>query len=153
MTSQTRSLDSVVREAVAFHGHLGPFLVLGIRMGLTGLRELKANEGELKQAIAILKQTPPFSCTIDGIQITTHCTVGNGKLKLKDKSDAISAIFEDKKGEQVIVTLRSKKFEELKKALPKNRQSQINIRLAKDIASTPETDLFTIKKRAKINAN
>jgi formylmethanofuran dehydrogenase subunit E len=148
MTRQKQDLDSIVREAVAFHGHLGPFLVIGVRMGLIGLRELKTSGSDFDlQAIAILKQTPPFSCAIDGIQVTTHCTVGNGKLKLKDKPDIVSAVFEANKERQVTVTLKPTKYEDLKKELPKDRQSYKNIQLAREITSAPEEILFTIEKK------
>lgn len=148
MTRQEQDLDSEVREAAAFHGHLGPFLVIGVRMGLIGLRELKTNKNDPRlQATAVLKQTPPFSCIIDGIQTTTHCTVGNGKLRLENKQQIISAVFSINKERQVTVTLKPTKFEEMKKALPKNRQSSKNIQLAREIAFTPEKELFTVKKR------
>jgi len=148
MPSQVKDLNSIVREAVDFHGHLGPFLVIGVRMGLMGLRELKARKGDPKlQATAILKQAPPFSCTIDGIQVTTQCTVGNGKLKLKNKPEVISAVFKLNRERQVTVTLKPTKYEELKKALPRDRQSYKNIQLAREIASSPEEDLFTIEKK------
>jgi len=148
MPRQGQDLDSIVREAVDFHGHLGPFLVLGVRMGLIGLRELKTREGDLKlQATAILERAPPFSCTIDGIQVTTQCTVGNGKLKLKNKPDTISAIFKLNKEKQVTVTLKPTKYEELKKSLPKDTQSYKNIQLAREVAYSPEKELFTIEKK------
>jgi len=145
---QEQNLDSIVRDAVDFHGHLGPFLVIGVRMGLIGLRELKTSEGDLKlQATAILRRVPPFSCAIDGIQVTTQCTIGNGKLKLKNKPETISAVFELNKQRQVTVTLKSSKYEELKKSLPKDRMSYKNIQLAREVASSPEEDLFTIEKK------
>jgi len=147
MLKKEQDLDSIVREAVNFHGHLGPFLVIGVRMGLIGLRELKTTRGDPKlQATTILKRVVPFSCAIDGIQVTTQCTVGNGKLKLKNKPEIVSAIFKLKKERQVTVTLKSTKFEELKKSLPKDRQSYKNIQLAREIASSPEKELFTIEK-------
>jgi len=149
MLKKEQDLDSIVREAVNFHGHLGPFLVIGVRMGLIGLRELKTTRGDPKlQATTILKRAVPFSCAIDGIQVTTQCTVGNGKLKLKNKPDIVSAIFKLKKERQVTVTvtLKSTKFEELKKSLPKDRQSYKNIQLARGVASSSEKELFTIEK-------
>jgi len=148
MPKKEQDLDSIVKEAVDFHGHLGPFLVIGVRMGLIGLRELKTTRGDPKlQATTIVKHAVPFSCTIDGIQVTTQCTVGNGKLKLKNKPETISAEFKLNKGKQVTVTLKPKKFEELKKAMPKSARSYKNIQLAREVASTPEKELFTIEKK------
>jgi len=148
MVRQGQDLESIVKEAVDFHGHLGSFLVIGIRMGLIGLRELKTKKGDNKlQATATLKRIVPFSCAIDGIQVTTQCTVGNGKLKLKNKPETISAAFKINNERQVTVTLKQTKFEELKKSLPKDRQSYKNIQLAREVASSPEEDLFTIEKK------
>jgi hypothetical protein len=48
---------------------------------------------------------------------------------------------------QVTITLKSTRFEALKKELPKERQSYKNIQLAREIASAPEEDLFTIEKK------
>jgi len=137
-----------MREAVDFHGHLGPFLVIGVRMGLIGLRELKTTRGDPKlQATTILKRVVPFSCAIDGIQVTTQCTVGNGKLKLKSTPETISAKFKLDRERQVTVTLKPKKFEELKRSLPKPTRSYKNIKLAREVASSLEKELFTIGEK------
>jgi len=36
-------LEELVERGIRFHGHLGPFLVLGLRMGLLALRELSSS--------------------------------------------------------------------------------------------------------------
>jgi len=148
MQTKEQNLESIVKEAVGFHGHLGPFLVIGVRMGIIGLRELKTTRGDPElQATTILKQEVPFSCAIDGIQVTTQCTIGNRKLKLRNKPETISATFKLNSKKQVTVTLKSTKFEEIKKSLPKDRQSYKNIQLAREIASSPEKELFSIKRK------
>jgi formylmethanofuran dehydrogenase subunit E len=148
MQKEELNLDSIVKEAVDFHGHLGPFLVLGARMGLIGLKELQVKKGDSKlRATAILERTVPFSCAIDGIQVATGCTVGNGRLKLKNTKNIIASEFCLNGKEHVIVTLKPMKFKDLKKALPKDVHSYKNIQLARMIASSPEEELFTIKKK------
>lgn len=148
MSKKEQDLDSIVKEAVDFHGHLGPFLVIGVRMGLIGLRELKTTRGDSKlQATTHLKHAVPFSCTIDGIQMTTQCTVGNGKLKLKSTQETVSAEFKLNRERQVTVTLKPTKFEELKRSMPKSARSYKNIKLAREVASSPEKELFTIEKK------
>jgi len=148
MSKKEQDLNSIVREAVDFHGHLGPFLVIGVRMGLIGLRELKTTRGDPKlQATTIVKHAVPFSCIIDGIQVTTQCTVGNGKLKLKSISETVSAEFKLNRERQVKITLKPRKFEELKRSMPKSARSYKNIQLAREVASLSEKELFTIKKK------
>jgi len=147
MTALKQSDYSILREGTKFNGYLGPFLVVGLRMGLIGLRELKTGGTNFDlQAITIVEQKTPFSCTIDGIQVATHCTVVNGKLMLKDKADIISAIFKTSDGRQVTISLKSTKYEELIKGLAKDCESCKNIQLAKEIASSPEEELFIIEK-------
>jgi formylmethanofuran dehydrogenase subunit E len=148
MPKKEQDLNSIVREAADFHGHLGPFLVIGVRMGLIGLRELETTRGDPKlQATTILKNTVPFSCAIDGIQVTTQCTVGNGKLKLKNRQETVSTEFKLNRERQVTVTLKPTKFEELKRSMPKSARSYKNIQLAREIASMPEKELFAIEKK------
>jgi len=148
MPEKEQNLDSIVREAADFHGHLGPFLVIGVRMGLIGLREIKTTRGDPKlQATTIVKRSVPFSCAIDGIQVTTQCTVGNGRLKLKSTLETVCAEFKLNGERQVTVILKPRKFEELKGAMPKSARSYKNIKLAREVASSPEEDLFIIEKK------
>ena len=68
-------------EAIRFHGHLGPYLVLGILMGKYALRNLKAKKYfglEIKVKGADKK---PRSCLIDGLQLSTGATFGKGNIK------------------------------------------------------------------------
>lgn len=139
-------IETWVRAAVDFHGHLGPFLVLGVRMGLIGLRELQTNRGDLKLlATAILECRVPFSCTIDGVQVVTQCTVGNGRLQINNAKSRFAVRFQRVQKKKVTVTLKPAKFEELKNALPKTARSYKNIQLARRIASLPEEELFTVE--------
>jgi len=148
MPKKEQDLDSIVKDAVDFHGHLGPFLVIGVRMGLIGLKELKTTRGDPKlQATTILKHAVPFTCTIDGIQVTTQCTVGNGKLKLKNIENQVSAEFKLNKERQVTVTLKPTKLEELKRKMPKSAGDYKNIKLAREIISSTEKELFVIEKK------
>jgi len=82
MATLERNVDtelmSIVERAAEFHGHLGPFLVIGVRIGLIGLRELKIKKkNENLRVTAMLRNSVPFSCIIDGIQVATKCTIGN----------------------------------------------------------------------------
>ena len=67
---------------VQFHGHLGPSVVAGARMGMIGLRAVGAKgyfdvevtcEGPLAK--------PPQSCFLDGVQVATGATLGKRTLQ------------------------------------------------------------------------
>ena len=145
---QEQKLDTILKKAAEFHGHLGPFLVIGVRMGLIGVRELKAKENDNKLRVtAMLKYHVPFSCVIDGIQVATKCTIGNQKLKLID-SPEIAAEFELQQREKVTVTVNPTTFSRLKnRLLSENVSQEETQKLASMIASMPEEELFTIENK------
>lgn len=145
---QEHKLDTILKKAAEFHGHLGPFLVIGVRMGLVGVRELKAKENDNKLRVtAMLKYHVPFSCVIDGIQVATKCTIGNQKLKLID-SPEIAAEFELQQREKVTVTVNPTTFSRLKnRLLSENVSQEETQKLASMIASMPEEELFTIENK------
>jgi formylmethanofuran dehydrogenase subunit E len=74
------SLKNMIERGVEFHGHLGPFLVLGIRMGLSALKQLGSTGYSNIRAEVRSGSMPPVSCLADGIQISTGCTLGKGNI-------------------------------------------------------------------------
>ena len=67
---------------IRLHGHRGPFLACGIRMGLLALRLLGSSGYSGIEAVAETGSTPPVSCLVDGLQIGCGCTTGKGNLKV-----------------------------------------------------------------------
>jgi len=152
MATSERNVDtelmSIIERATEFHGHLGPFLVIGVRMGLIGLREfgIEKNDGNLR-ITAMLKDSVPFSCVIDGIQVATKCTIGNQKLKLIDSSK-LAAEFECQQREKVTVTVNPATFNRLRsRLLSENVSQEETQKLAHMIAFMPEEKLFTIENK------
>jgi len=142
-----QDLATAIEKAVDFHGHLGPFLVIGVRMGIIGLQRLGARRGDAQLRVAVsVEPSVPFSCVIDGVQVTTRCTVGNGKLKLRDSPREISATFEVSGGKRVTVTLNPAELTELKRTLLKTATPEKLEETARVVASMPEKDLFMIQE-------
>lgn len=75
----------MIEQGAQFHGHLGPYLVAGIKMGLLALAELGSNGHKDLFAKVETGTEPPLSCLADGIQISTGCTLGKGNIKVIDK--------------------------------------------------------------------
>ncbi|MDH5390762.1 MAG: FmdE family protein [Candidatus Bathyarchaeota archaeon] len=141
-------LTPIIKKAADFHGHLGPFLVIGVRIGFIGVRELGVKEKDKKLRVtAMLRNSVPFSCAIDGIQMATKCTIGNGKMKLRNSS-GIAARFELQRGEQIAVSVNPTAFEILKNELLSENVPPKEVRkLAHLVASMPEEELFLIRRR------
>jgi len=140
-------LTSLIEKAADFHGHLGPFLVIGVRMGSSAKKVFNENAGESDElrVTARLPLLTPFSCILDGIQATTQCTVGNQKLRMENSQEKIAVYFEHQNSDKTLrLHVNPKIIEYLK-----NRYSEraSNEELAQEIASMPQSQLFIIENR------
>lgn len=88
-------------ELAKFHGHLGPFIVLGYRMGRFALRHFDNNPFALVATVYCSGQ-PPESCLIDGIQIGSGCTYGKRNIELS-VSPHISVMFRHADGRAILL--------------------------------------------------
>ena len=70
---------SALRRATAFHGHLGPWLVLGLKAGTYARKRLAASPFEL-DARVFCPAGPPHTCFVDGVQFGSGCTMGKGNI-------------------------------------------------------------------------
>jgi formylmethanofuran dehydrogenase subunit E len=83
------------RETVRFHGHDGPFLALGYRLGRFLNKELNPS-GIMDFKISVsTKRRKPYTCLLDGLQCATFATLGKGNIAIRNIS-----------GEAIIVRVR-----------------------------------------------
>ena len=138
----TEELKAEIRDAAKLHGHLGPFLVIGVRIGIAARKSLKLENHENGKAWALVEVPlrTPFSCTLDGIQATTHCTIGNQRLKVRKSPRKISARFVTA-DETLTVTVNPEIVKEVKEQISKGATNES---LAETIASTPESRLLSL---------
>jgi len=138
-------ISNWLNRAVDFHGHLGPFVTLGVRLGLAGLRETRTRSNSNKLHVTVtLENRLPFSCTVDGIQIVTGCTIGNKRLKIKHgKSMAVA--FQIQGAESIRVMVNKVALDDLKRRVLFQCLTSDELRkVALDVASMSEKRLFTI---------
>jgi hypothetical protein len=89
-----------------FHGHLGPYVVIGYRMGKLALSELDS-EGHFGISAEVHSpRKTPRSCLIDGVQIGSGCTLGKGNIVVQEAPEPAWAVFTATGGEQVTIRLR-----------------------------------------------
>jgi len=145
--SFSQDLASILRRAEDFHGHFGPFLVVGVRAGIIALRELQTSkENKSLRAVVSLVYSVPYSCILDGIQLSTGCTIGNKRLRFEE-SPTFSIELEDPGNGKVTVSIPSKAVDELKQKLAKDLPTKDLERLAHEVASTAEEELFLIDRQ------
>lgn len=106
------SLKDLIERGTEFHGHLGPFLVLGIRMGLLALKNLGSSGHKDVEALVRTGTTPPISCLVDGIQISTGCTMGKGNIETVDLGRAEATFSAD--GKSLTLKVKDGVMEEIK---------------------------------------
>lgn len=73
------------KEIQRYHGHVGPWNVLGWRIGQAALRECKSEWGqhELEVVCYVPPQTP-FTCLVDGLSVGTGNSQGRLDLRMAE---------------------------------------------------------------------
>jgi formylmethanofuran dehydrogenase subunit E len=141
-----KDIQQFIERAAKFHGHLGPFLVIGVRMGEIAKRHLDVDEKNSRGLQASIK-TPlstPFSCVIDGIQATTSCTVGNQKLKIEESIGEITGRFKLQGSDKTVkISVNPKVARNLTEEMGKGADSE---QLAAKIAHLKEEQLFVLEE-------
>lgn len=85
------------------HGAFGPFIPVGIRIGLDAMDKLKPGPREI--AVTYYNGTkPPCPCVADGVMLATHTSPGQGTLQISpekapDGMMAVIVIANKKTGE------------------------------------------------------
>lgn len=105
LTVERDNIKGMVECGIKLHGHSGPYLNLGIRMGLLALDQLDAKGYFGLSTEVELEYRTPMSCLIDGLQISTGCTMGKGNIKVKNNSVPIKVTI---KSEQKTITITIK---------------------------------------------
>ena len=142
---EKEKLSLTIKKAEELHGHLGPFLIIGVRIGETAKRMLEVESNEKLRATVKIPMKTPFSCILDGIQSTTQCTVGNQKLKIENSQREITVQFKlENPNNTLKIGVNQQIIEELKQ---KFSQGATNQELAWKIVELPENQLFSIEKQ------
>ena len=132
-------MENDLKKVEQFHGHLGPYAVIGYRMGKLACEKLGENPFE-KQVTVSTGTTPPLSCIIDGIQLSSGCTLGKGNIHVDYRLQPV-AEFKNKKGERLKITLRKTVWDEIE-----THVTEENIHsYSKDMYQRSDTDLFEIE--------
>ena len=130
--------EEFLLRAVEFHGHLGPYLVLGLKAGLFA-NQVLGKEPMKTKAIIETRPKPPQSCFVDGVQFSTGCTLGKGNISLIEGEGLIVTFKKNNK--ILILKLKQEVIEEIN-SLPSNEEAWEN--LAKDLYQREIKEIFEI---------
>lgn len=136
-------LMDVLDKAAEFHGHLGPFLAIGVRMGLLAKRTLRSDGFRDLNVIVNTGDNPPLSCVVDGIQVATGCTLGKGNIAVRNLGK-ILAVFRSRR-QAMRVKMKMDVFESIKEGLSDGDPEKME-ETARKVSSMPDTSLFDTEK-------
>jgi len=88
----------LLEKAVSLHGHLGPFLVLGLKMSLQAEKSLNK---KLEKCILETVNRKPYLCVVDGVK----AVFGDATVDVCE-SDGLAAIFKGVDGGEVLIRVK-----------------------------------------------
>lgn len=128
------------------HGHVGPWNVLGWRIGQAALRALRSFWGrhELDILCYVPPQTP-FTCLVDGVAVGTGNSLGRLDLRLAEVFDyrqcRVAARRKDGHGPLLEFEPRAAYLRSIM-----NQPVEALERLSRQCAELPERRLFTVRR-------
>lgn len=129
-----------VKEAVKFHGHLGPYLILGLIAGDLSLKKLGCKKYFGLKVKVYGANIKPKSCLVDGLQLSTGATYGKGNItKYKAKQIKI-IVLNLQKNKKIQVSLKKSIVQKLD-SLSSHAESE---KFAKKLLKLRHLDLFDI---------
>ena len=133
-------------EIKRMHGHVGPWNVLGWRIGQAALREFETEWGRHElDIICYIPMKTPYSCMADGLVIGTGNCIGRLDIRLAEvmSLDLIHIAIRRKDGGGPVLILRPRS-EYLKRI--ENRTVQELENLSQQCKIMKESDLFRIER-------
>jgi formylmethanofuran dehydrogenase subunit E len=110
------ALERAMREAEAFHGHLCPGQVLGVRMALLGCRLVGIDQP--KRSKQLICWVEVDRCGADAVQTVTGCRPGKRTLKLVDYGKLAATFLNTETGDAVRVSARADSRERAAQLFP-----------------------------------
>jgi formylmethanofuran dehydrogenase subunit E len=121
-----------------FHGHLGVYVTLGLRMGAIGKRRFGHYKG--LRAFVTSDPEPPMRCVLDGIQFSSGCTMGKGNISL-ESADEPAVIFE-KEGRRLRIGLKPGWRAKIDREMSKEKEIEQSL----FYYGIPEAEVFEISE-------
>ena len=131
-----------IKQAADFHGHLGPYLILGIIAGELALKKLGCKKFfglEVKVRGANKK---PKSCLVDGLQLSTGATYGKGNIE-KISGSSIRIVIRNLKNNKKVKIEFKKWLSEVLNDLSGHKDSEM---FAKKLYRTDPGKIFMVQE-------
>jgi len=107
-------LERTLNDVESFHGHLGPYVILGLRMGAAALKTLAAEAYFGVHVKVLCSPKTPQSCLIDGLQLATGATLGKQNIQLVPSEAIQVEITDTQTGRRVVLAPTEKLLAQMK---------------------------------------
>lgn len=95
--------EKALSEAVSFHGHLCPGLLIGVRSALLARERLGIGRSADEEVYAIAENR---ACGVDALQVILGTTAGKGNLFFKDYGKQVVTVGNRSDGRAIRISLR-----------------------------------------------
>jgi formylmethanofuran dehydrogenase subunit E len=136
-------------EIQRYHGHVGPWNVLGWRIGQAALRECKSEWGKHElEVICYVPPQTPFTCLVDGVSVGTGNSQGRLDLRMAEvltwgqsfvavrRKDGKGGVVEFRPHNGYLASIMNQPVEKLEA-------------LCQECATMPEDRLFVVRRVGK----
>ena len=96
------NLQSLLEKSTSNHSHLCPRQILGVRLGLLGLKSLGFVEPPSKKRLLVIVESD--GCFADGVIAATDCTLGHRTLRVEDYGKTAATFVDTVSGQALRVT-------------------------------------------------
>jgi formylmethanofuran dehydrogenase subunit E len=125
-----------LRALQGFHGHLGVYVTIGLRMGAIGKRAFGHYRG--LRAVVRSKPEPPMLCVVDGVQFSSGCTMGKGNISVEPASEPEVAF--EKEGRRLRISLKPGWRDRIDREMSKDKELEQSLYYFE----LPESELFDV---------
>jgi formylmethanofuran dehydrogenase subunit E len=90
------NLQLLLKKSARDHSHLCPRQILGVRLGLAGMKALGFETPPDKKQLLVITETD--GCFADGLSAATDCTVGHRTLRVEDYGKTAATFVDTQAG-------------------------------------------------------
>ncbi len=136
------NITPLLEKSMQDHDHLCPRQILGVRIGLAGMKALGFNEPPTKKQLLVISETD--GCFVDGVIAVTGCTVGHRTLRVEDYGKVAVTFVDTKTGRAVRVAPRLDVRERACAYVPE--ESRHYFAQMKAYQLMPDEEMFTVQE-------
>ncbi len=118
MQNNTYNFDELLHDSAKVHGHLCPGQVLGVRMAIYGLSNIRILEPKGKDRKKLYLVVEIDRCATDALQSVTGCSLGRRTMRFLDYGKMAASFVNLETGKAVRVVAREDAREKAKEYFP-----------------------------------